>query len=554
MGRIEILNTWRLKDFFESLEKGNLKIPRFQRGYVWEKSKIVKLLNSIHQEYPIGSFFIWEAGTGYAHFCREIAELELPHKPQYGVYQFILDGQQRITSLYIALKKKTFGKVDYSTICFNLEKNEFKLQRLKSEKHNVPAWKLFDTAEFSKVYSEYDKQDKAMSENWLKCQMTFTSYPISTIISREMDLDEVVEIFECINQGGKRLSLFDLVHASAWSPNFDLREKIDQFNNDVNIKQFGQIVPEVFTQSLALNAYGDCKNKNQLNLSADVCIRLWDSTINCIRLAIDYVKTLGVRSIEFIPYSSFLAVIQCYFIKSGYTAMKPEHTALVERWFWTSTFSNRYSSSSLTRMKEDSDWIKKMIEGARVPNSFGIALSVNEIVKISMKTTSVIKNGIFCLYALKHPVDFSNGLAVTLDKSYVSKSNAKENHHFFPYSLREKFNTSEDGINSIVNLAFISQSLNREISATMPSDYIDKYSNHNHNIETHLETHFIDAKVLEAIEKDDYNAFLVARATLIMNRILEVTATPVNNIPSSEDIIEDDFDEVQYFEQEAVNE
>ena len=101
MGRIEILNTWRLKDFFESLEKGNLKIPRFQRGYVWEKSKIVKLLNSIHQEYPIGSFFIWEAGTGYAHFCREIAELELPHKPQYGVYQFILDGQQRITSLYI---------------------------------------------------------------------------------------------------------------------------------------------------------------------------------------------------------------------------------------------------------------------------------------------------------------------------------------------------------------------------------------------------------------------------------------------------------------------
>jgi len=205
-------------------------------------------------------------------------------------------------------------------------------------------------------------------------------------------------------------------------------------------------------------------------------------------------------------------------------------------------------------MKEDSDWIKKMIEGARVPNSFGIALSVNEIVKISMKTTSVIKNGIFCLYALKHPVDFSNGLAVTLDKSYVSKSNAKENHNFFPYSLREKFNTSEDGINSIVNLAFISQSLNREISATMPSDYIDKYSNHNHNIETHLETHFIDAKVLEAIEKDDYNAFLVARATLIMNRILEVTATPVNNIPSSKDIIEDDFDEVQYFEQEAVNE
>ncbi|MDZ4121935.1 MAG: DUF262 domain-containing protein, partial [Candidatus Cloacimonadaceae bacterium] len=112
MSRIVITNTKRLNDIFHELENGNLKIPRFQRGYVWEKSKIVKLLNSIHQEFPIGSFFIWEAGANFEHFCREIAELNLP-SPQYGNYQFILDGQQRITSLYIALKKRILGDNDY---------------------------------------------------------------------------------------------------------------------------------------------------------------------------------------------------------------------------------------------------------------------------------------------------------------------------------------------------------------------------------------------------------------------------------------------------------
>ena len=54
--KIDIINNWNIKDVFNELEKGNMKIPRFQRGYVWERSKIVKLLNSIYEEHPIGTF------------------------------------------------------------------------------------------------------------------------------------------------------------------------------------------------------------------------------------------------------------------------------------------------------------------------------------------------------------------------------------------------------------------------------------------------------------------------------------------------------------------
>lgn len=54
--KIDIINNWNLSKLFSNLENGNFKIPKFQREYVWEKSKIVKLLNSIYKQYPIGSF------------------------------------------------------------------------------------------------------------------------------------------------------------------------------------------------------------------------------------------------------------------------------------------------------------------------------------------------------------------------------------------------------------------------------------------------------------------------------------------------------------------
>ena len=93
MKRIEIINNWNLSRVFQELEQGNMRIPRFQRSYVWERSKIVKLLNSIYSEYPIGSFFLWETDSQMESFSRDISEFGFPNTPSSGKFQFILDGQ-----------------------------------------------------------------------------------------------------------------------------------------------------------------------------------------------------------------------------------------------------------------------------------------------------------------------------------------------------------------------------------------------------------------------------------------------------------------------------
>jgi hypothetical protein len=521
--RIEIINNWNLKKVFDELENGNIKIPRFQRGYVWERSKIVKLLNSIHHQYPIGSFFIWVASLEYKNFCREIAELNLPEKPESNNYSFILDGQQRITSLYVALKGKKLNGTDFSTICFNLEKREFQIPRLKNEKHNIPAWKLFDGTAYGDVLADYaisDRENKTnYSARWRDCQQVFTDYPISVIKTLKMDLEQVVTIFERINQGGKRLSLFDLVHASAWSPTFDLRDKIKDFNEETNVKYFGGLEGEVFIQSLALNKFDDCRNQNQLNLTAEIASEIWDKTTECLRLSIDFIKTLGVRFINFIPYNSFLPVIQYYFFKSGLKSINHEHIRLIENWFWTATFSQRYSSSSLTLMKDDATWIYSLTQGDNVGNEFGVSLTLKELLKIRMQTKSVIKNGVLCLMALENPKDFDNGQLVTLDRTNVSRSNSKENHHFFPYSLRQQFGTDSNGINSLLNFVLISGRLNREISNDYPSEYLAKYISENDRIEEHLLSHFINQAAIDAAISDDFNTFIQKRGEMILSKI-----------------------------------
>ncbi len=55
----------KLSDIVHDIEYGHLRIPRFQRDFVWERSKVIKLLDSIYKECPIGSFFIWEADKKY---------------------------------------------------------------------------------------------------------------------------------------------------------------------------------------------------------------------------------------------------------------------------------------------------------------------------------------------------------------------------------------------------------------------------------------------------------------------------------------------------------
>lgn len=359
--QIEIINNWNLSKFFHLLQEGEIKIPRFQRGYVWEKSKVVKLLNSIYSQYPIGSFFLWSAPQNYNLFVKEYPELELNTDKEHPVYHFILDGQQRISSLYAALKGKTIQGVDCKKIYFNLDKKRFYSSR---GSNTVPAWKLFDPQAYGEILADYAIHDRSFNTNyasiWRECNEIFTNYPLSIVRTLKEDIEDVVEIFERINQSGKRLTVYDIVHATTYSEDFDLSANVELFNETINSKSLGEIPNKVFIAALTINSFGNFTNALQMKLTSEMCLKVWKRTYEAFDASVKFITRLGIKE-DLTPYHNLLPVLQYYFFKTRHKKVLDIHKADMEKWFWDAKFSNRFSGSSNAELKKDIAWINDMV-------------------------------------------------------------------------------------------------------------------------------------------------------------------------------------------------
>src|ERR1700761_3371454 len=116
------------RQLMNEIKTGQIKIPQFQRKFVWELSGAALFLDSIFKGYPIGTFIYWRTNEELRS-VRNIGNLALPVSPQDERVNYVLDGQQRITTFYAAVEgalvEKADGKKeDYSQIYIDLEAKE----------------------------------------------------------------------------------------------------------------------------------------------------------------------------------------------------------------------------------------------------------------------------------------------------------------------------------------------------------------------------------------------------------------------------------------------
>jgi len=514
--KIKVEPGLKLGDIIRDVERGKLRVPRFQREFVWERPKVVKLLDSMYNQFPIGSFFFWNAPRKYNKFFRNIAELNLPEPDEREDLTFILDGQQRITSLYATIKGFTLNGVSYGNICFDLEKEE-SVTRSPDNSRYVAFCDLFNYDAFFKIYNQLSDENKKKLE---KCKYIFENYPLSVVLVRDLELDDVCEVFERINQSGKRLSLMDLVVANTWSEEFDLREKIKTFNASLAGKGFQEMDAEAAVESLSLNIKGGSTRSMQLQMSTGEIKNIWDETIQSINLAIDFLRAnLGVQRYDFLPYRGIIPIIAYYFYSSKNRSVNLVHKRMIEKWFWRVSFSERFARATPTRMTEDKKLFDQMVQGKPVSIDYPVSLDAETIKDIKMQTTSAIKNAVLCLLATKEPKHFRNNTPIKLDDSYFSDFNAPEKHHIFPASFLEQQGIHEF---SLPNFCFIPAELNKEISATKPSEYFKQLKAENPEFEKTMACHLIPVDTDSGIWTDDYIKFIEQRAILLKNHIESV--------------------------------
>lgn len=511
-----------LASLMHDMKKGRIRIPRFQRIFVWERKRIQELLDSMLKEYPIGTIFLWKAPSEYNHLLRTVSYLNQPPLERYQNYSLLLDGQQRLTSLYSVVNGLTVEDEDYRKIVVDLNPRDPERTFQYREPNNRRWVSVQDLLNDNfAIYNNLPSDEHR--ERFARTKELLINYPFSVVTVEDMNLDEAIEIFERINRLGKPLSRYDLITASVLQEDFDLREKT---KNDIIIpfqkNGFGDIAETSIPQALALNIKNSTESSTQMDLKKDEVKSAWNHTVESFRFAIEYVQlNLGVKRVEFLPYDAILPVLSYYFYYYDSNAVNIKHRDLLEQWFWRVAFSERYSGASQTRMTEDAGWIRSLSDGVKEYKQ-PISTSIDTLVEGSMRfTTSAVRNGFLCLLNLQNPLHLRNGTRIHLEGNHFSKFNLADNHHIFPINFLKKqgFRTRE--VHSLPNFCFLPAEINKYISDKSPSEYMTEFRNElgDQLFERVMKSHLIPVDEHSGIWTNNFERFLKQRAELIMSEI-----------------------------------
>jgi hypothetical protein len=522
----------KYSDLINEIQKGIIKIPKFQREFVWSIDKTAKLLDSILKGYPIGTFILWQTDERI-NDIKNVGNLEIPDTPDGSKVQYVLDGQQRITSLFAAylgaqIQKTGEKKVtDYRNIFVNLDNDisENEDQVITAEPTGEKHLSLCDVLNFS--YSKAKELSDRFSEEELETidaySTAFKTYEFSTVVLRKEDIDSAIEVFTRINTGGQTLTLFEIMSAKTYDEAqcFDMQTKWDGFIKELKDIKYEGVSSTVILSllSLVLSRTKECKRKVILALDKQVIIDTWDSAVSALKDSIDYFRTTyRIPVSQLLPYDSLLVPF-AYFFYLNKEKPKADQRKYMEEFFWRMSLSFRYSSSTESKLAQDIKRIDMILDNKR-PDYSDMKVDLDSpqaLIETNFSAGNSYCKAILCLLAYQEPKDFQDNGKVILDNSWLKVASSKNYHHFFPKAYLK--NKTVLNSNSLVNITFVSDHLNkRKIGAKSPSSYIGDFRDENSDINKALNSHLIDINGF-GIESDDYDIFLQARAKRIYDEL-----------------------------------
>jgi hypothetical protein len=421
------------------IEKGQIKIPQFQRDFVWTMQKSAGLIDSIIKGYPIGTFIFWRTKERLRS-VKDLGKQVLPDPEQGELVDYVLDGQQRLTSLFASLRGITLTREDgreddFSKIFIDLnaeESEQIVITDLegKNEKCLISILQLLTgdfmlLASYPQEYHEKLKIYKNRIEN----------YQYSIILVKDAPIDIATEIFTRINVGGKPLSLFEIMAAKTFDheKNFDLSEKFQELIDNLKPFNYETISDATVLQIVSIILSKECKRQVILQLNKNEFISIWEQAIDSIERTVEYFRnSYRIPVSQLLPYNALIIPFSYFFFhhKDKPTGDKQKY---LEDFFWRCSLSGRYSSAVESKLAQDVKRIDQILAGELPSYDWSIDTS-EEFIKNNgwfSAARSYIKE-ILCIYSYHQPKSFNDNAIVNISNYWLKQANSKNYHHFFP--------------------------------------------------------------------------------------------------------------------------
>lgn len=521
---------YTLKKLIEDIHVGEIGLPDIQRPFVWPRSKVRDLFDSMYRGFPIGYLLFWE--NGYAETHRTIGIDGKQKTPRL----LIVDGQQRLTSIYAVLKGVPVVNEKFHTenirIAFHPLEEKFEVSNSAIEKDiewiaDVSVlWKP-ETSAYTfiqdflnrlkarrSVSSEEEKRIPVAIDRLVKLQ----DYPITALeVSYSVDEDQVAEIFVRINSKGTPLNQADFIltlMSVFWDEG---RKQLEDFCRQAKQPSGGNkpspynhyLLPnpdQLLRVSVALgfrrarleHVYSLLRGKDlQTKQFSDeqrerqfAVLRESQAYVLDLQNWHEFFKVLkrsGYSSSQFV--SSQMAVLYAYALwligKRDFHVDPHRLREIMARWFFMTTLTGRYTGSPESRMEQDLALLRDAQTAEdfeRVLNQQIEAVLTRDYWEVTLpnelETAAARNTGQFAYYAalclLDAPVLYSKmKVSALLDPSTKAKKAALERHHLFPRRHLQRLKIGESRlINQAANYALVEWSDNIKVSDRPPSEYV----------------------------------------------------------------------------------
>jgi len=580
-------NDVSISDILTNISKGDIQLPDFQRGWVWDDYRIRALIASISNSYPVGAVMFLEYGGDNVRFkYRPFTGVDIKVRPD----KLVLDGQQRLTSIYCSMgctdvvKTITEKKVDinrfyYIDILKSLDSQTDRVDAILSipedrmiksdfgrqidldlatrekefENHMFPLNIVYDHIACSNWqfdYQAYHGYNREISERYAQFNkeilVTVQSYKIPIItLDKSTPKEAVCQVFENVNTGGVALTIFELVTATFAADDFELRkdwEKREELFGKNSV--IADVTATDFLTSMTLlvgykrwKAGGvalSCKKKDVLNISLEDYKNNAKILEKAFVDAANFLKEQRIFAGRDLPYSTQLIPLAATFALLGDAIHESTVKNKIAKWYWCGVFGEMYGGANETRYALDVTGLMAWIQdGGSEPDTVNRAY-FNPTRLLSLQTRlSAAYKGVMALLLKAGCMDFVSGRPMDFT-SFIDE--AIDIHHIFPRAYAEKHYKREKW-NSIVNKTPLFARTNRILGGHAPSVYLGRIERDDkvnaEDLKKYISSHFID---MEQLKTDNFNDYFADRAKALLDLISDAMGKTIANRDSEETI------------------